>query len=131
MAGRPTKLSDEVKDKLVDAISQGNYYEAACAYAGISYSTLREWINKGEEEGAEKEFSDFSEAIKKAEADAEVAMVKAWQKHIPNNWQAIATFMERRYPDRWGRKDRSQVEHAGQFAVRIIDNIPKEEDDGN
>lgn len=135
--GRPSKLTEEVKDKLVKAISQGNYYEAACSYAGISYSTFREWMNKGaaeqdaaeEQEGQEEqegtEFSDFLEAIKKAESAAELRLVQEWQKHIPNNWQAIATFMERRYPDRWGRRERRDVNVSGEMGIKIVDDVSK------
>ena len=38
---RPSKLTPEVTKRLTEAIRAGNYYEAACAYAGIHYSTFR------------------------------------------------------------------------------------------
>ena len=120
--GRPSKLTAEVTDKLVKAISQGNYYDAACSYAGIAYSTFREWMNRGEQEDG-TEYSDFMEAIKKAESAAELRLVQEWQKHIPNNWQAIATFMERRYPDKWGRRERRDINISGEMGVSIIDDI--------
>jgi len=120
--GRPSKLTEEVKDKLVKAIGQGNYYEAACAYAGIDYSTFRNWMNKGEEEN-DGEYFDFFEAIKKAESAAELRLVQEWQKHIPNSWQAIATFMERRYPDRWGKRDRQDINLRGELGIKIVDDV--------
>ncbi len=128
--GRPTKLNDEVTDKLVKAIAQGNYYEAACAYAGIDYRTFRNWMTEGEQ-AKDGEYFQFFHTIKKAEAHAELKMVQEWQKHTPNNWQAIATFMERRYPDRWGRRDRTQLELSGNLAVNLIDDIPKGKANGN
>ncbi len=123
--GRPTKLNDEVTDKLVKAIAQGNYYEAACAYAGIDYSTFRNWMTRGEED-KKGEYFEFFEAIKKAEAAAELRLVQEWQKHIPNNWQAIATFMERRYPDRWGKRDRLDLNHQGNIDIKV--ELPEEFD---
>ena len=120
--GRPSKLTEEVKTKLVEAISQGNYYEAACSYAGITYATFRNWMNEGAE-ATEGEYFDFFDTIKKAESEAELRMVKEWQKHVPNNWQAIATFMERRYPDRWGRKERRDVNVSGEMGIKIIDDV--------
>lgn len=101
--GRPTKLTPEVQEKICNAIRAGNYYEAACAYAGIGYSTFRTWMIKGEKARSGK-YREFVEAIKKAEYEAEVRLVAQWQKHMPENWQAIATFLERRYPERWGRR---------------------------
>ena len=120
--GRPSKLTEEVKDKLVKAISQGNYYEAACSYAGIDYATFRRWMVKAEEEES-GEYCDFCEVIKKAEAAAELRMVQEWQKHVPNNWQAIATFMERRYPDRWGKRDRQDINLQGELGIKIVDDV--------
>ena len=45
---RPSKLTPEVTKRLTEAIRAGNYYEAACGYAGIGYSTFRVWMTKGE-----------------------------------------------------------------------------------
>lgn len=51
--GRPGKLTPEVQEKILEAIRDGNYYEAACAYAGITYRTFRYWMERGEEEADE------------------------------------------------------------------------------
>ena len=116
---RPSKLTPEVQKRLVKAIKAGNYYEAACGFAGIHYSTFREWMIKGEKATSGK-FREFYEAIKKAENEAEVRMVAQWQQHMPENWQAIATFLERRYPDRWGRNRLDvNMKHSGDIEVEI------------
>ena len=100
---RPSKLTPEITKRLVKAIEEGNYYEAAAAYAGINYATLRRWLKRGEAAKSGK-YREFCEAIKKAEAIAEARVVALWQSEIPGNWKAAATFLERRYPDRWGRR---------------------------
>lgn len=116
---RPSKLTPEVQKRLVEAIKAGNYYEAACGFAGIHYSTFREWMIRGEKAKSGK-FREFYEAIKKAENEAEVRMVAQWQQHMPENWQAIATFLERRYPDRWGRNRLDvNMKHSGDIEVEI------------
>jgi hypothetical protein len=33
-------------------------------------------------------------------------LVALWQQHIPENWQAARDFLERRFPQRWGRRVR-------------------------
>ena len=48
--GRPTKLTPEVQERLTSAIRAGNFYEAACGYAGIDYRTFRRWMERGERE---------------------------------------------------------------------------------
>jgi hypothetical protein len=99
--GRPPKLTPELTAKLCNAISGGNYYNAACAYAGISYRCFRGWMKKGKQSKSGKYFQ-FFQAIKKAEADAEVRIVLQWQQHIPDNWQAARDFLDRRFQARWG-----------------------------
>lgn len=119
--GRPSKLTEETTKKLVEAIESGNYMKAACAYAGIDYTTFRLWMKKGEKAKSGRYFN-FFHTIKRAEQIAEVKMIEQWQRHMPENWQAIATFMERRYPDRWGRNMRVnqniQQEVRGQVTER-------------
>src|SRR5438128_1033777 len=65
--GRPTKFSARVRERIVQAITAGNYLETAAQSAGVSYQTLNEWIKHGEAEpnGA---FREFAEAVKKARA---------------------------------------------------------------
>lgn len=107
--GRPSKLTEEVKNRLLDALRMGNYYEAACAYAGVSYSTLRGWIVKGEKAKSGK-YLKFLEAVRQAEAEAEARIVLQWQKAMPEDWRAAQAFLERRYPERWGKKETHVVE---------------------
>ena len=49
LVGRPSKFLS-VKDKIIEAIRRGNYYEPACKAAGIDYSTFRDWMKKAEED---------------------------------------------------------------------------------
>lgn len=111
--GRPSKLTPETRKRLFDAIKAGCYYDVACRYAGISYATFRNWINKGEKSRS-GEFFDFLEALKQAEAEAEVRMVMLWQSKMPEDWKAARDFLARRYPDRWGLKEKIDLEHSGE-----------------
>lgn len=105
MAGRPTKLTAEVQERIVHAVRAGNYMETAAAHAGVHKDTLYEWLKRGraETQGAYRAFSD---ALEKALADAEMRDVATISAAGVENWQAAAWRLERKYPDRWGRKDR-------------------------
>ena len=109
MAGRPSKLTPERQQKLVEAITAGNYYETACTYAGIAYSNFRAWMIKGEQQPTGK-YHDFREAIERAEAAAEARAVVHWQKAMPDDWRAAQMFLERRHRDRWGPVQKVQAE---------------------
>jgi len=78
-------------------------------------------MQKGETAKSGK-YREFFEAITRAEYEAEVRMVALWQKHMPEDYRAIRDFLERRYPDRWGRK-RLDIEHSGEIGIKIVDDI--------
>ncbi len=116
--GRPTKLTPKVQERICKAIRDGHHLDRACVFAGISYSTYREWMNHGEidqQAGENTEFSDFLEAIKKADVDAEDRIIAFWRQAMPENWQAAAEFASRRWPTRWGRYNRVDLKHTGEI----------------
>ena len=78
---------------------------------------------------SEKVYITFFHALKKAEAEAEARVVALWQRQIPQDWKAAATFLERRYPDRWGRVDRlnAQIQQSGNMGLNITVNYGDEE----
>lgn len=92
----------------MDALEKGNYREAAAAYGGISYKTFADWMNKGERRTGR--YREFRNAVLAAETEAESKIVEQWRAQIPTNWQAARDFLARRFPDRWGNKDRLQVD---------------------
>lgn len=125
--GRPTKLNYEVQEKIVQAIKAGNYIETAAAYAGISKSTLYDWLKRGEREKqrvaknpryrirkSEKIYVDFSDAVEKALAEAEMRDVLLIGKAAEEQWQAAAWRLERKFPERWGRR---VIEHSGDINI--------------
>ena len=116
MAGRKSKLTPEIQKTVCDNLRGGCYVLTACARAGISEATYYSWLQKGEE--GKRPYLEFLESVKKAEADAEALAVGtvlrvAFDPERPN-WQAAMTYLERRYPQRWGRRVvEAQVEHSG------------------
>lgn len=125
--GRPTKLDYKVQEKIIQAIKAGNYMETAAAYAGISKSTLYDWLKRGEREKqrvaknprykirkSEKIYVEFSDAVEKALAEAEVRDVLLIGKAAEEQWQAAAWRLERKFPDRWGRR---VIEHSGDINI--------------
>lgn len=107
--GRPTKFTPDVRARIISAIRNGNTYDASANYGGISYSLLRQWIVQGEQDQA-GEFLEFVEALKRAEAEAEVESVALIRRSAQDGqWQAAAWFLERRKPSEWGRRDRHEI----------------------
>lgn len=117
--GRPSKLTQEVQDQIVQILQAGNWLETASAYAGVDPSTVRRWMAKGEGEDAEEPYRAFCAAIKQARAQAEIRAVTLIQKAAQDGtWQASAWYLERSHPDRWGRK-RLEITGADSQPVRV------------
>ena len=119
---RPSKLTLEVQNKLVDLIKAGSYSATAAQVCGISPSTYYNWMRDGrdalakQEEGhkltaGNKRYLEFMHAIKEAEAIAEsIAIAQIRRAAQDGSWQAAAWYLERKHAERWGRIDRHQVE---------------------
>jgi len=108
---RTTILNETIQNAMVEAIEGGNYATTAAEAAGIGKSTHYEWMEKGEQ-GIEP-YAEYAEAIKKAEAIAETNAVKVIQEASRDNWTAGAWYLERKFPDKWGRKDKLTQEISG------------------
>src|SRR5262245_3890526 len=124
--GRPCKLTPEVQERLCTAVRVGNYYEAACAYAGVSYKVFREWMIRGRRARRGK-FRDFREAVLRAEADAEATVVAQWRQQIPETWQAARDFLARRFPRRWGPKEKHEVEGNVGVSIQTLRGVSEED----
>jgi hypothetical protein len=115
---RPEKLTPEVQQRIVDSLRMGNYIETASAYAGITKSTLYEWMKRGAREKRGK-YKEFSNAVEKAMAEAEMWDVALIAQAAKENWQAAAWRLERKYPARWGRKTQHEVTGKDDKPVEI------------
>lgn len=124
--GRPSVLVDAVQQRLVDAISVGCSYASAAHYAGISERVVHKWIELAESDAmtplAKRARLLYAE-IKKAEAGTELESLSIILKAGATNWTARAWYLERKYPERFGRRDALAVQHQGdvQVTVRYID----------
>jgi transposase len=109
--GRPTKLTPEVQDKIVAALRAGNYQETAAMYAGVEARTFYRWMERGESDGTEDEpYRQFRQAVEKAKADAEVRDIALIDKAAHDgSWQAAAWKLERKFPHKWGRVNRTEI----------------------
>lgn len=76
--GRPSKFTEDVKQRIIEAISIGASLPAAAAHAGVSHQTVRNWLKLGKEQ-TEGEFFDFFEGFTRARDKAELAAITAFR----------------------------------------------------
>ena len=111
---RPTKLTTELTERICLAIRLGNYAKVAAEMAGIGETTFYRWLEMAEKPNARKDYREFRESIKRAEAEAEVSRVARIVQAADNGtWQAAAWYLERKHGERWGRNDKLRQEISG------------------
>lgn len=116
--GRPSKLTPDVKRRLMEAIRLGNYLYAACAFAGISIQTFHNWMDKGEK-AKSGEYLEFFDEVTRAQAEAETRMVTLWQRQIPEDWKAARDFLARRFPERWAPREKKEITGKDGGAIEV------------
>ncbi len=104
---RPSKLTKETATKVINAIHQCCFVETAAAVAGVARSTLHEWLRRGEidlKAGKRTIAAQLKKDFDAASATAELNLLTIVDKAAPNDWKAAAFKLERRWPDRWARR---------------------------
>lgn len=144
--GRPTLLTTTLTNQIAGLLAKGNYLITACNICGISKQSYLNWLERGEQESENGKgiYFDFLCAIKRAESEAEARRVERIEQagiggglirkkiittkdgtviedeqYAQPQWLADMTHLERRHPDRWGRKDRTRVDVNERKSITI------------
>lgn len=125
------KINAEIIGKIVTYVRTGSYIETAVVAAGISKQTYYQWMKAASaaEEAAEvaerkgeqsprltkqqKLCFELRDAIEKALAEGELSDLMTIRIASKRNWQAAAWRLERKFPDKWGRRDHLSAELSG------------------
>ncbi len=108
-----TALTRGIQERICAFIRAGSYIETACAAVGIPSRTLRAWLTRGaeaSEAGRTNRYTAFADALREAEAAAEVRGIGLISKAAKADWRAAAHFLERRHGRRWGQQVNVKVE---------------------
>jgi transposase-like protein len=94
--GRPSKFTKDRRERIVQAIQAGCTYEMAADYAGVTRSTLWNWLKKGEDP-KEKTYCTFLDQVKKAEVEGAMVHLGTIAQASQKDWKASAWMLERRH----------------------------------
>ena len=121
-----------LKVTIVELLRDGHHTSTVCNYAGIDYTTFTGWLRKGKE-GKDKAYYDFYNEVRMAEAEAEVNRLKNIKDHSKIDWKASAWIMERKWPERWAKRDHSRhdvtvhnettITVRDEFAKNVIEDV--------
>jgi transposase len=118
MKGRKPKLTRELIMRASKLLRAGNYVETVAELLGIGKTTFYRWLEEAEERGGL--FREFRDAVARAAAEAERnALAVIVRPKTPEN---AKWFLERRFPDRWGRRVRVEEKemHPSDYPPPIV-----------
>lgn len=116
MTGRPrSEMTKENVEAILRAVRLGVWPNRAAEMNGVSAVAMRKHKER---------HPAFVTAIKKAEAEAESSVHGKVLRHMDKQWTACAWMLERRWPERWARKDRD-LSVSGSLSIAPSDMAEK------
>ncbi len=107
--GRPSKLTPELQERIIECIRRGAFIERACQLVGVGERTYHGWIERGEKDaaaGRDTPFSQFMQAATQARAQVQQVCIE----YLLNNKdpeklnENMKWFLERSFFAEYGRK---------------------------
>jgi hypothetical protein len=105
--GRRTKLTENVRQRVLTALSVQGTFEVAALYAGVSERTLYLWLKKGRE-GKGDRYVRFFQEVQVAVGKAAVTDLAHIGLAAQTDWRAAAWRLEARFRHSFGKQ---VVEH--------------------
>ena len=103
------KFTSRRKSAILRKMREGHYAKTAALTSGITEQTLYNWLKKGEDPERHPGHAAFLEAYRKAEPLAEDRAIEAVRSAFTDDWRAAMTYLERRYPERWAKRQNVDV----------------------
>jgi hypothetical protein len=126
MAGRKSKLTEELTEVFCENIELGLSYNLSCQAVGITFATFNEWMKAGAA-GKEKRFCDFYDKVRASEATcAKNCLLRIREAAERGSLAGDMWLLERRYFADYGRKDHLNMK-AQTEALNLDVNIPANE----
>ena len=108
------KFNKKTIEIILKARKSGLNQKECAEVAGINEATLYKWLNKGKKAKRGK-YRDFYNDFQMAKNKNKLFHLK--KIHEAEAWTASAWYLERVYPDEFGRKDRVDLKHEAQVEV--------------
>lgn len=126
-AGRPTSLTPERLQLLVEALETGCPRKQAAILAGVTDTTFYSWMKWGEQ--GKQPYADCLAKVREAEARGMARNLALIQDAAPRDWKAAAWILERRHPADFARHDHHEVTGGGGGPIKVSFQWTEEADD--
>lgn len=105
------KYGPEKTKEICDRLISGNNRTDSCLLSDISYETFTVWMQK----------SEFSDAIKKAEAEFKSYCIGVIKSAAPKSWFAAAWLLERKYSSEYAQKAKPDQSISPDAALKMAE----------
>lgn len=125
-------LNEDTIEKVLGYAKRGATNHVIAAGLGIHPDTFQTWLRRGRDslsatpEDVDREltvheqlFLRLEETRAEVAADMSEIVLDAAMSRQPNTWQAAMTFLERRYPHEWGKRETRVLEGTGATLPQI------------
>lgn len=114
--GRPSKLTPIMRGRFLDLVRQGISLTRTAKALGIHPDTVTDWC---------RDNPDFSDDILKAREQAILPLEDKIIQAANKDWRAAAWLLERWWPEKYGRRQKMDVQTSVDLAA-IIQRIENE-----
>lgn len=104
--------------RIIRLIKKGYPFTTVCRYCGVTPKTFKDWLERGKA-GQSRDYIKFYENVARAEAYAEMRILRKLQGHENADWRVSAWQLERRWPEHWSKKDRITAEMHVNATVNV------------
>jgi hypothetical protein len=105
-------MTETAIEAILRGIRLGLHAERAAQAAGVSVGAFKMW---------KKRHPEFVASIKEAEATAEQGFLARLLRHTEKQWTACAWMLERRWPERWSKREHVEVSTKGEAEQLLSD----------
>jgi hypothetical protein len=120
LAGRHTKLTPDVQQRILSYIRGGAFEWVAAEAAGIGKSTFYRWLQEGEAADSGS-YHDFWLEVRKARAQSRVAAEAEVRRDNPLAWLRYGPGRQRPDEPGWTESHEIAGPDAGPLEIRAID----------
>lgn len=101
--GRPTELTPDVRDRIVNALRNGTSRRGACRLASISFPTFYRWLERAEnpDDPDHEWYAEFRNAAMQAEGEFENEALTVIRAGWMENPKLAIEVLRRRHPQDW------------------------------
>jgi len=117
--GRPSKLTEDAQDRFLRAVSAGVAPEVAARHAGFSPASLYRYLR-----GSTPKHTEFRERYLQAVASLEIRLSGTLLQAGLSQPRWALALLERRFPERWGRRRVDDPEEDPADRTRSTPEVP-------